>query len=163
MANVQLGRMTVDFDGRDEFVVFLIGMRFNKVWKVHQWLPITRSFPRMVAELEQHPELGYLGGNLWFGRTLISVQYWESVEKLNAYASAKEHEHLPAMRDFFRNVGDSGDVGIWHETYRVRRGDFESIYGNMPPFGLGKVFGTTPATGQRERAKERMQDPVPTA
>lgn len=32
------GRMTADIDG--EFVVFLIGMRINKPWKVHKWWPV---------------------------------------------------------------------------------------------------------------------------
>ena len=30
----------------------------------------------------------------------------------------------------------SGDVGIWHETYLVRAGAYEAIYGNMPRIGL---------------------------
>ena len=29
-----------------------------------------------------------------------------------------------------------GDIGIWHETFRVRAGEYEAIYGNMPRFGL---------------------------
>jgi L-ascorbate metabolism protein UlaG (beta-lactamase superfamily) len=28
-------------------VLFLIGMRFNQPWKVHQWLPVVRSMGRM--------------------------------------------------------------------------------------------------------------------
>ena len=31
-------RMTAEIEG--EFVVFLIGMRINKPWKIHKWLPV---------------------------------------------------------------------------------------------------------------------------
>ena len=31
---------------------------------------------------------------------------------------------------------DRGDIGIWHETYLVPAGSYESIYSNMPRFGL---------------------------
>ena len=33
------------------FVVFLIGMRINYIWKIHKWFPIFISFPKMVKEL----------------------------------------------------------------------------------------------------------------
>lgn len=36
MAQVIPGRVTAQVEG--DFVVFLIGMRINKVWKIHQWL-----------------------------------------------------------------------------------------------------------------------------
>jgi hypothetical protein len=39
-------------------------------------------------------------------------------------------------RRFNAKVNRSGDVGIWHETYRVRTAAIETIYGNMPVHGL---------------------------
>ena len=44
---------------------------------------------------------------------------------------------LPAWQAFNRAVGSNGDVGIWHETYVVRPGAYETVYNNMPPWGLG--------------------------
>ena len=44
-------RMTAEMDG--EFVVFLIGLRISKPWKIHKWLPwqrsdiVTRSWTKM--------------------------------------------------------------------------------------------------------------------
>ncbi|MFB3104875.1 MAG: monooxygenase family protein, partial [Pseudomonadales bacterium] len=32
----------------DEFVIFLIGMRINKLWKVHRWWPVARAMGRML-------------------------------------------------------------------------------------------------------------------
>lgn len=66
----------------DEFVIFLIGMRINKLWKVHQWWPVARAMGRMLQELEDHKNLGLRQVESWFGRTTIMVQYWESFEAL---------------------------------------------------------------------------------
>ena len=57
----------------------------------------------------------------------------------------------------FRNrVGDSGDVGIFHETYRVENGNYEVIYHHMPPFGLRKVGELIEIGGHHENAGGRM-------
>src|SRR5580692_6139060 len=93
-------RMCADAGG--EAVVFLIGMRFNKPWKIHKWFPVLLAMPRMIKELEARPELGFLGHHLWFGRTAILLQYWRSVEDLNAYAKNRDLAHLPAWAAFNR-------------------------------------------------------------
>jgi hypothetical protein len=145
--------MTVDMD--DDFVVFLIGMRINRPWKVHKWLPVFRSMPRMLRELSKHPELGLLGFR--FHPPSMVVQYWRSYEDLEAYARSPDHEHLPAWRDFNRRVkASSGDVGIWHETYRVRRSDYEAVYVSMPPYGLGKVGRLVRVGADTESARDRI-------
>jgi Domain of unknown function (DUF4188) len=41
--------MTARIDG--ELVVFLIGMRINRLWKCIKWLPVARAMPRMIREL----------------------------------------------------------------------------------------------------------------
>lgn len=140
-----------------EFCVFLIGMRINRPWKIHRWLPVAMAMPRMLRELEANKELGLLGSYLWLGRTIISVQYWRSTSHLTQYAASRNSEHLPAWTAFTRAIGDSGDVGIWHETYAIRPGSFETIYHNMPPFGLGRVATLRPATGGWRSASGRMQ------
>jgi hypothetical protein len=123
------GRMCAELDG--EAVVFLIGMRINKPWKIHKWLPVAMAMPKMLKELEQHPELGFLGAHTWFSRTVIVLQYWRSLDHLYAYAKNRDLAHLPAWAAFNRAVGKNGDVGVWHETYRTRAGDYETIYVNM--------------------------------
>jgi len=147
-------RMCAQVDG--EVVVFLIGMRFNKLWKIHKWLPVVLAMPRMLRELGQNPDLGFLGAHTWFGRTVIVLQYWRSVEDLQAYAKNRDQAHLPAWAAFNRVIGKNGDVGVWHETYRTREGDYETIYANMPPFGLGKATKLVTATGRRESAAGRI-------
>jgi len=148
-------RVTARVDG--DFVVFLIGMRINALWKVHKWLPVFLAMPRMLRELEADPESGLLESRAWFGlRSPVLVQYWESFEKLETYARDAEGEHLPAWKAFNRRVGEGGDVGIWHETYLVREGEYEAVYNNMPPTGLGDVGETVPASGHAETAGGRL-------
>jgi hypothetical protein len=148
-------RLTATMEG--DFVVFLIGMRINNLFKVHKWLPVAMAMPRMLKELEQRPELGFLHAETWFSRTIIVLQYWRSVEDLLAYAKNRDAAHLPAWQAFNKTVGTDGSVGIWHETYAVSRGAYESVYVNMPPFGLGKAGSLRPATGGRSAAAERLK------
>jgi hypothetical protein len=152
---INRGRMCSTLDGG--FTVFLIGMRINRPLLVHKWWPAAMAMPRMIKELEEKPELGLLGGEFWAGRTTISLQYWRSPEHLFAYAKNRDSQHLPAWRAFNRAVGESGDVGVWHETYVVSRGSYENIYVSMPTFGLGKAGSLVPATGFLHSAEARLR------
>jgi hypothetical protein len=147
-------RLTAAFDG--SFVVFLIGMRINEPLRVHKWLPVAMAMPRMIKELYRRPELGFVHAESWFGRTTIMVQYWRSLDQLLAYARIKDAEHLPAWHAFNKAVGTSGSVGIWHETYVASPGSYESVYTNMPPFGLGQAGAVCPATGGKQSAAGRI-------
>jgi hypothetical protein len=154
MENIYTQRMTADVDG--EFAVFLIGMRINKLWKIHKWLPVGLAMGKMLRELYAHPELGLLSHEAWAGRTILLVQYWQSFEKLSHYATSSNAKHIPAWRAFNEKIGSNGDVGIWHETYIVKKDAYECIYHNMPKFGLAKVGSHVPATGRFKTASGRM-------
>ncbi len=156
MTQIYKQRMMAEIEG--EFVVFLIGMRINTPWKVHKWLPVLKAMPRMLKELEAHPELGLLG---YESALFTVIQYWRSFEHLEAYARSRDHAHLPAWRDFNQRIGYAGgDVGIWHETYRIQPGHYETIYGAMPAYGLGKVGRLVPLTAAQESARLRMQNDI---
>lgn len=144
-------RMTVQFEGN--FVVFLIGMRINRWWKFHKWLPVALAMPRMLKELAQKPDSGFLGAELSLG---VIVQYWKSFEHLEAYAKDRTGLHYPAWKAFNTNIKSNGDVGIWHETYKVREGEYECFYNNMPKYGFGKVGELIPAVGKKEFAAGRI-------
>lgn len=155
MAEVITGRHTAALD--DEVVVFIIGMRINRLRRPRSWMPAFRAMPRMLRELAADPSLGLLNVNsFWAGRVLMGVQYWQSFDHLQAFARSSEHEHLPAWREFNRLVRDNGDVGIFHETYRVGPGSAETFFGNMPPFGLGAAVGVVPVAGRGQSAARRM-------
>lgn len=147
-------RLTVSND-RD-LVVFLIGMRVNSLWRVHEWLPVAAAMPRMLEELKADPSSGLLGLEARFGNPVLMVQYWESKEKLLAYAADRRGQHFPAWAEFNRRVAKTGSVGVWHETYVVPARSYECIYVNMPPFGLGRVFPRIPASHGLARAAQRL-------
>jgi hypothetical protein len=152
MRTVRPERLAAQIDG--PFVVFLIGMRVNKPWKVRAWVPTFIAMPRMLKELDDDPASGFLGAEGGLGTI---IQYWRSFEDLERYANSRDHEHWPAWRAFNQRVRDHrGDVGIWHETFRVEAGAYEAIYSGMPPRGLGRVGRLVPATGRRETAAQRM-------
>ena len=62
MAKTLNERMTVEFEG--DFVVFLIGMKINRLWKIYKWLPVAAAMPKMLKELSLNPESGFLGFQL---------------------------------------------------------------------------------------------------
>jgi hypothetical protein len=136
MAKVFPGRCTAEVEG--DFVVFLIGMRVNKPWLPWKWWPTVRSMTPMLKSLHADPAKGLLGARraLLLGVGPTVIQYWRSVEDLDRFAKDATDEHSPMQRWFNTKVGYDGDVGIWHETYVVRAGDYEAIYGNMPAVGL---------------------------
>lgn len=154
MPAIDPGRMTHDHDG--ELVVFLIGIRINRPWRPDLWLPVFGAMPRMLAELSRDPESGLLGYRLLLGAGGPTVvQYWSSVDKLYAYASAPAAEHRPAWTDFNRRARKvPGAVGIWHETYTVDRA--ESIYSATPPMGLAAATASVPVDRRGEQAVERL-------
>jgi hypothetical protein len=83
------------------------------------------------------------------------VQYWRTVDQLEAFARQASLPHHPAWRAFNRKVGTSGDVGIWHETYVVRAGGWETLYGNMPRFGLAVAGEHLPVAAKGDAAAQR--------
>jgi len=128
------------------FALFLIGMRINNLLAVHRWGPVAAAMPRMQAELARKPQAGMLWQkNFFSGRITLTLQYWESLEKLFAYAHDREGEHFPAWAAFNRKLKDNRAVGIWHESYAVTPEQAENIYSNMPAFGLGAAIGAAPA------------------
>ena len=157
MSKLNPDRMTAVAE--EDFVLFLIGMRFNNLFAIHRWLPIFNAMPKMLRELHTQRELGFRSYEMWMGRTLILVQYWDSAEKLIDYAKATDSEHLPAWRAFNKAARKSQAVGIWHETYVVPKGSTENIYVNMPSFGFGKVGALQPVAGKRNTAQGRLSQP----
>ena len=70
MSDIIAGRVTGRIDG--DFVVFLIGMRINKPWKLHTWLPVARVMPKILKELEAAPQFR---GQFFRARSMISGLY----------------------------------------------------------------------------------------
>ncbi len=167
MSKVQKGRYCAQLPGGGA-VVFLIGMRINQLWRVRRWLPVLIAMPKMIIELRKNPSLGMLSAPRTYlsGRVILVVQYWRDFESLEKYSRDADLTHLPAWRAFNRSVRDNGTVGVWHETYRVSVDSYETVYANMPVFGLAgasqsvaaRTIGQTAAT--RMKLRERDVAPV---
>jgi hypothetical protein len=137
-------RVCAEIEG--PFVVFLIGMRINRWWKVASWLPVLAAMPRMLKELAAQPDSGLLAARSIVGLSdNVIIQYWRSFEHLEAYARNAERAHLPAWQAFNRSIGSNGDVGIWHETYLIQ------------PGGLGLAGKLADAQGARKSAHQRIK------
>ncbi|MFE2107092.1 DUF4188 domain-containing protein [Kitasatospora sp. NPDC059463] len=144
-----------------ETVVLLIGMRINRFWAVHQWLPVMLAMFRMLHELAGAPERGLRGRVLLTGspRTYYVVQYWESKEKLYRYAGAPDAFHHRVWKIANRKLKDGrlrGRVGLWHEAYVVPEGSYECVYFDMPPFGLAGATGVLPVESRGRSARQRF-------
>ena len=112
----------------------------------------------MVVELRKNPALGLLRAPKTYlsGRVIMTVQYWESFDKLESYARSATNVHLPAWRAFNKSIRDNGSVGIFHETYRVTPGVAETVYGNMPIFGLAGATAPVSAGQVGQTAASRF-------
>jgi fumigallin biosynthesis monooxygenase-like protein len=154
MAKALQGRHRATIEG--DFVVFLIGARpqFTHPIRTFRDLGGRRGMQHMLKHLMEHPEKGLLGYEM--GLPVI-VQYWRSYDHLEAFARDDSDPHTVAWRKYWKRVGQDNRSGIWHETYKVRAGEYEAIYANMPPFGLGKAGTVAPLKGttSRERITER--------
>jgi hypothetical protein len=154
MAQVNAGRWTAQIEC--DFVVFLIGARFNSLLHAVRALADLggrRGMRHMLQYLTDHPEKGMLGYETC-GLTVI--QYWRSFDHLEAFAKDESDPHLAAWRNYWKRVGRSARTGIWHETYLVRAGEYEAIYGNMPPHGLGKAAAVVPMA-EAISARQRLR------
>lgn len=164
MSNIFPGRYTAVTN--EPFVVFLIGMRINKLRLVHKWWPVAMAMGPMLKTLYENPQKGFLSGHSYFdfaNRTSLLVQYWRSFEDLEDFARNPADPHLGAWQRFNKAVGKDGTVGIWHETYKVRAGEYETMYGNMPRFGLASAFEHMPITRETTSARKRITQGQETA
>jgi fumigallin biosynthesis monooxygenase-like protein len=155
MTKIFNGRYTAKTD--QPFVVFLIGMRINKWWRFDKWFPVASAMGPMLQTLFTHPEKGFLHAEFyWNSQGPILIQYWRSFEDLERFARQPSDPHVAAWKKFNQAIGADGSVGIWHETYTVNPDQFESVYGNMPRFGLAAAIEHVEAVGRRQTARKRL-------
>ena len=90
MAQIAGRRMAAEVDG--DFVVFLIGARFEKFHLLRTMMDLggRRGMKHMVDYLVAHPEKGLLSYQM--GLPVI-VQYWRSFDHLEAFANDPASRH----------------------------------------------------------------------
>jgi hypothetical protein len=156
---VKAGRYTANYPA--DFIVVFIGFRINRLWRINEWLPVMRAAKAMTRKALKLPGRPLLNSyRVWSAddpRTIFMIQHWRSFEALLEWANAKDLDHRPAQKDFFKRTGYNGHVGIWHEVYKVQPGQFEAIYGNMPRMSLAAA-GEYRTLREASRADDRMGD-----
>lgn len=157
MAKIEKTRIAATLP-KEGVVVFLIGMRINRLWQVWKWLPVFLAMPTMIIELMKNPELRLRGYPKTFlsGRVIMVWQQWTSFEKLEEYSKSPNSKHLPAWKAFNLGARNNDAVGIFHETYLVDATNAEGMYVNIPPIGLAHAFGSAPADGSMQSARKRL-------
>ncbi len=152
--DVMRGRFTARTD--ESFVVFVMGVRVNRVFAFRAWVGVMLSLRSMLRELREKPETGYLGGHAHFCRRGVTLfQYWNSYEELEKYSRNPDDAHMPGWQKFNRRVRKSGSVGLWHEAYFVGPGCYEAVYADVPVSGLAKATEHIPAFGGAEARRRR--------
>ncbi|WKG13096.1 DUF4188 domain-containing protein [Nocardia sp. PE-7] len=145
----------------DDFVVFFIGARINKFWRVDEWVPVVRAAFAMVKEAKALPNSPLLESRTMLSafdwRVPVFIQFWRSFDELEAWANSKDLLHRPAQSEFFRRTAFNGNVGVFHETFRVKAGEYEAIYANMPRILLASAGEYVPVrpTTARDRFNTR--------
>jgi hypothetical protein len=160
LMDIKTGRYTADYP--DDFVVFLIGMRINKLRRLSEWWPVFRGSLAMQKETLALPGSPMLASRalVEYGdpRSFVMIQYWRSFEELESWANAADLRHRPAQKKYFQKTGSNGNVGVWHETFRVTAGEFEAIYVNLHRFGLAAAGEHVPLRGPMT-ARQRLEAP----
>ncbi|QDP39859.1 DUF4188 domain-containing protein [Radiobacillus deserti] len=154
MKQVNVGRFTTG--NENDLVVFVIGMRINQWWAIHKWLPVLLAMPPMIKELYTNKQLGFHSLESFPSfRTTFMIQYWRTSEDLLAYA--RGNLHLTAWKKFNQLTRNNPSVGVYHETYLVPKGQYESVYVNMPLFGLSRVKQPIALTPETTSADKRLK------
>jgi hypothetical protein len=159
MKEIYEGRWIARLD--EPFVVLLIGMRINKLWHVHRWLPLVFQMGRMLRELHTNRAKGFLGGKTWFGRTTVLIQYWRSMEDMEHYATIKHSNRTPAWVTFYEAVEATDSVGAYHELYAIEQGRYDNSFINMPRTLLSSVAPICAVGGPNGISEASLSSPSP--
>ena len=99
---------------------------------------------RMAKDLDSKaPDNGFLGQTAWFNRDKNGcvqfnlISYWRTIEDIHGFAHDALHFEAWQWWEQMFKEGNSGHLGINHEIYAATKGQWESIYANFQPTGLG--------------------------
>lgn len=134
----------------------LFGLRVNRWARVWSWLPLARALRRMVAEAEARPDAsGLLWATTWRdGRVFTVLSYWRDMDAALGWAQDARYRHVAEWRRYNRGrVGDSGDVGIWHEVIAIDPARQHTIYRDVDRRGLAAATRYEPADAAHLRKR----------
>ena len=154
-------RMAAEMDGG--FVIYINGMRLNKLRAIHKYLRAGLKAAKMFERLEADPDSGFLGYQPAFMglRTGAAIQYWRSLDDIRRFAQDPDDLHVPAWMWYNSAVDSGGGVGFWAELYVIEDGNYETFFRNMPPIGLGSVGEFVPMAEHTRRLGMTMESSTP--
>jgi hypothetical protein len=154
MAKSKTPRVLADLADYPDLIVIYLGMRVNSP----RGFPTLMKFspPVMQKALTPNPDGLLLHENLFYSLLPPHAgfrQYWRDFDSLERWARSGVH------KQWWQNfLADPKGTGFWHETY-ARNREIESMYVNMPAFGLGKFAPTVQARGSMFSARQRVGIP----
>jgi hypothetical protein len=84
------------------------------------------------------------------------LSYWRDMEAAMGWAQDKRFRHARDWRRYNRGrVGDSGDVGLWHEVVAIDPERLHTIYRDMDRRGLAAATKYEDATAAHLRRREK--------
>jgi hypothetical protein len=103
-----------DGAGADAPIEFVIGMRWDQLWRLgmRPWVPL--AFARMVLP---QPGSGLQGTRLGVRPAgPVVVQRWASREAVDAWARDRARPHAISWGRFAREESGTAAWGVWHEV-----------------------------------------------
>lgn len=125
---------------------FHLGVRYNHPLGV--FAPGAREMTAYVLKMydvldAEQERYGCIGRSSWrvAGRgsqnSMMTVFYFRSVEGLNAFAHGEAHRAGWDWYNAWTKRTGYKHLGIFHETFLSKKGEWETIYDNMPGTLLG--------------------------
>lgn len=155
------GRWVADPPAGTALVLF--GLRVNRWKRVWSWVPLVRSLGRMIDEATKaSDESGLLWATSWRdGRTFTVMSYWRDFDAAMRWSQDSRFHHAGVWRRYNRGrVGDSGDIGLWHEVIAIDPERLHTIYRDVESRGLAAAtrYEEADAAHLRRRAAQKSSD-----
>ncbi|HEX2054192.1 MAG TPA: DUF4188 domain-containing protein [Actinomycetota bacterium] len=154
MSKSRPNRVLADLAQYPDLVVIYLGMRVNSPRGLKTLMKFAP--PLMNKALTPTPDGLLLHENLTYSLLPPHAgfrQYWRDFDSLERWARSGIHREW-----WKRFLANPAGTGFWHETY-ARGRDIESMYIDMPGFGLGKFAPTVQARGSMFSARQRVGVP----
>jgi hypothetical protein len=137
----------------DGVVLYVNGIRLNRLRALPQWLLANWTIAKMFGELEAEPDSGFLGYTpIFLGlRKGATMQYWQSLEDFQRFATDPDGPHVPAWTWYDETVDPDGGLGFWAELYVFDGDSFETFFRSVPPTGIVRVATMVPMRDHERR------------
>jgi heme-degrading monooxygenase HmoA len=151
MKNVFLGRRSAFVpdengqitDERQKVVILLLGAKSNHPFGIFapRFIKLGDWLSKMNSGFDTDPPEGFLGSTGWErkdengAREFNFISYWRSIEDLHEYAHGPLHRE--AWMWWEKTLKLNNSSGINHEIFEANPGQWENVYVNFQPTGLG--------------------------